>query len=121
MSSSFSDKPYPPPRHPEPPPTAYPDEPPPTAYPDDPPPRFRREPGTRFNFRRFLAGMSVLFILLGALLICFVHGGLLNQKWGFNGGRYVDFNHPGGVFGFLSLAVGAIGFVVLFSFEKRRE
>jgi hypothetical protein len=110
MSSSFSDKPYPPPRA---------AEPPPAAYPDEPPLHFHREPRTRFNFRRFLAGMSVLFILLGLLLICFVHGGLLNQRWDITGRRWVDLNQPGHVFGFISLGVGAIGFVVLFSFEKR--
>jgi hypothetical protein len=109
MSSSFSDKPYPPPRGPEVPPTAYPDE----------LPHFRREPRTRFNFRRFIAGMSLLFILLGALLVCFVHGGLVNQRSDITGRRWVDLNTPGHVFGFISLGIGAIGFVLLFSFEKR--
>lgn len=109
MSSSFSDKPYPPPRGPEPPPTAYPDEPLP----------FRREPRTRINFRRLLAGLSFLFILLGTLLICFVYGGILNQRHGFAGTRFIDLGEPGHIIGFISLGIGAVGFVILFSLEKR--
>jgi hypothetical protein len=110
MSSSFSDKPYPPPRGPEPPPTAYPDE---------PLPPFRRPPRTRLNFRRLLAGMSLLFILLGLLLICFIHGGLLNQRWDFTGRRWIELNDPGHIIGFICIGIGAVGFVLLFSLEKR--
>jgi hypothetical protein len=109
MSSSFSDKPYPPPRSDMPPP-AYHDE----------PPRFRHEPRTRLNLRRLLAGMSSLLILLGALLICFIHGGLLNQRSEpFSGRRWVELNEPGHIIGFISLGIGAVGFVFLFSLEKR--
>jgi hypothetical protein len=112
MSSSFSDKPYPPPRGPEPPPPVYADE--------LLPPRYQREPGTRLNFRRLLAGMSLLFILLGALLLCFIHGGLLNPQGFLGGPRWIQLDRPGHVAGFICLGIGAVGFVFLFSLEKRK-
>jgi len=110
MSSSFSDKPYPPPRG---------AEPPPIAYPDEPPPAYRHEPGTRLNFRRLLAGMSLLFMLTGTLLVCFIYGGLVNQRHNPFGGRFVDLREPGHIIGFICLGIGAVGFVFLFSLEKR--
>ena len=111
MSSSFSDKPYPPPRSPEPPPPVYADE---------PLPRYQREPGTRLNFHRLLAGMSLLCILVGALLLCFVRGGLLNPQGFLGGPRWIELDRPGHIVGFICLGIGAVGFVFLFSLEKRK-
>ena len=107
MSSSFSEKPPPPRREPD--PEAYPEE----------PPLVKREPGVRINWRRLLAGFALLFLLVGAILVCFVRGGLLNPHRHFGMGSVITLDEAGHVVGFVFLGVGAVCFVILFSLEKR--
>jgi hypothetical protein len=79
------------------------------------------------NIRRLIGGLSFLFFLVGALLVCLVPGGLLNPWDGGSwqpraAGRWpgITFDQPGHIFGFVLLSIGAIGFVVLFSLNKPR-
>ena len=108
MSDSFSDKPFTPRRERE-----------RTDDPVEPPPLVRREPGMRINYRRLLAGFAFLFILTGVLLVCFIEGGLLNQRR-IGGWYFVDLGEPGHIVGFVFLGLGAVLFVFLFSLEKRQ-
>jgi hypothetical protein len=71
----------------------------------------------RLNVRKLIGGLSLLFLITGALLICFIPGGLFNQI-DFGLGRVVVFDRPGHIIGFILMGVGAVGFVVLFSLEK---
>ncbi len=110
MSSSFSDKPSPIRREPEAGEALYSHE----------PPRLRHEQRVRLNYRRLLAGLSLLFIVTGLLLLCFIHGGLVNQRFDFmSGRRFIALDHAGHIIGFICLGIGAVGFVFLFSLEKR--
>ena len=109
MSSSFSDKPFPPSRE-----AKHVEEPLDLA------PSLQREPGMRLNFRRLLAGFALLFLLTGVLLLCFIEGGLVNQRHGGFGARYIELGDPGHIVGFVFLGLGAVVFVFLFSLEKRQ-
>lgn len=66
------------------------------------------------NFRRLICGLSALAMLVGLLLICFISGGLVNTLHG-----YIALNDVGHVFGFILLGLGAVGFVILWSLEKK--
>jgi hypothetical protein len=112
MSSSFSDKPPPSPPVPEQQPP-YLDLPPP--HPRRPDPRLHGEPGVRINPRNLLAGFSTLLLVIGALLVCFVDGGLITR--GLH--HVMDLHRPGHVIGYICMALGAIGFVFWFSLETR--
>src|SRR5262245_52087152 len=108
MTSSFSDKPY----------SSRPE----SLRSDDreePSLTVRREPGLRFNWRRFLIGMAFLLILTGLLLICFIPGGLLNPFRHWDGSVQRPLDLPGHIVGFVLLGVGAVLVVVIFSLERR--
>ena len=120
MNSSFSDKPFsgPPPRR------EFEESVPSTEdlrqSPQQTSPWPGRGPRTRLNLRRLLTGFSILFLLAGVLLLCFIPGGFLNQRWQpFTGEHFVTLNEPGHVVGFICLGLGAVGFVFLFSLERR--
>jgi len=71
----------------------------------------------RLNIRKLIGGISLLFLIAGMLLICFIHGGILNRidlGWG----PIVTLDRPGHIVGFILLSLGAIGFVLLYSLEK---
>ena len=106
--STFSEKPYPPRR-----------ETPPEAYPDEPS-LVKREPGLRINWRRMLGGFAFLFLLVGAILVCFVRGGVFNPQRHWDGFTFRTLDEPGHIVGFVFLGVGAVCFVILFSLEKRQ-
>jgi hypothetical protein len=105
--STFSERPYPPRREPE--PEAYPVE----------APLVKREPGLRINWRRMLGGFAFLFLVVGAILVCFVEGGLFNPVRHWDGRTFRNLDGVGHVFGYVFLGVGAACFVFLFSLEKR--
>jgi hypothetical protein len=71
----------------------------------------------RVNVRKLIGGLSLLFVIAGLLLICFIHGGLLN-KMNLGWGPVVVLDRPGHIVGFILLAIGAVGFVVLYSLER---
>ena len=66
------------------------------------------------NFRRLIGGLSTLAMLVGILLVCFIPGGFFNT---FHGLILLD--NVGHVFGFILLGLGAVGFVILWSLEKK--
>jgi len=108
MSDSFSEKPYSSRREAE-----------PADEPDEPSLQVRREPRMRINYRRLLGGFALLFMLTGALLVCFIRGGLLNWQRNWDGSTWIELNQPGHVAGFVFLGLGAVIVVFLFSLEKR--
>ncbi len=74
------------------------------------------------NIRRLIGGLSFLFFLVGALLVCFIPGGFLNPIPVGAVGDWmagVWLNRPWHIVGFVFLGVGAVGFVVLYSLEKK--
>jgi hypothetical protein len=66
------------------------------------------------NIRRLIGGLSFLALLVGALLLCFIPGGLVNTTLGM-----IHLNQAGHIFGFILLGLGAVGLVVLWSLEKK--
>jgi hypothetical protein len=106
MSSPFSDKPMPRP----PPPEAEP------ANSDEP--RFLLPPRRRFNVRRFLAGISLLLLLIGVLLLLFIPGGLARPIPGLPYAASVRLDAPGHIIGFILIGAALLGFILLWSFEK---
>ncbi|MCI0456402.1 MAG: hypothetical protein L0Z62_05420 [Gemmataceae bacterium] len=72
------------------------------------------------NIRRLIGGLSFLFFLVGALLVCFIPGGFLNpHPFLLSWMEGVSLNQPWHIVGFVFLGVGAVGFVVLYSLEKK--
>ena len=74
------------------------------------------------NFRRLIGGLSFLVFLTGALLICFIPGGLLNPLYVGYSHQWLDgwrpLNEVGHIIGFVCIGVAAVGFVVLWSLER---
>jgi hypothetical protein len=106
MSSPFSDKPYPRPNPPAAEPVNYEEL------------RFPSPPRRRFNLRRFLAGISLLLLVIGALLLLFVPGGLARPIPGLPYSASVRLDAPGHIVGFILVGLALTGFILLWSFEK---
>jgi hypothetical protein len=71
------------------------------------------------NYRRLIGGLSFLLLLRGALLLCFIPGGFLNP-YHYYGGGGIRLEENGHIAGFICAGLGAVGFVILFSLEKKR-
>jgi hypothetical protein len=107
MSSPFSDKPYPRPNPPE-------------AAPVNPEEPRYYSPRRRFNVRRFIGGISLLLFIIGALLLLFIEGGLARPIPGLPYSASVRLDRPGHIVGFVLVGLAAMGFILLWSFEKTK-